>query len=150
MGQKCFTSPTLTESNIKSLNDSTIRFNNMEKTRLINKKIILEALRTNSCLVIIMNNGRRYAGKVNNVIYDDNNDLINKCCFFRTNYNISCITFKLLNDVPLWYHISGEVQSIYINLINEIIVMNDNEYQESKIYMNSAPLFINRVFSNIL
>ena len=130
-------------------NDSTIRFNNMEKTRLKNKKIILEALHTNSCLVIIMNNGRRYAGRVQNVIYDDNNDLINKCCFFRTNYNISCITFKLLNDVPLWYHISCEVQTIYINLINEIIVMNDNEYQESKIYMNSAPLFINRVFLNI-
>ena len=150
MGQICFTSPALTEGNINSLNNSTIRFNNMEKTRLKNKKIILEAFRTNSCLIIIMNNGRRYAGRVQNIIYDDNNDLINKCCFFRTNYNISCITFKLLNDVPLWYHISGEVQSIYINLINEIIVMNDNEDQESKIYMNSAPLFINRVFSNIL
>ena len=148
-GQICFTSIPLTEGNVKSLNDSTIRFNNMEKARLTNKKIILEALRTNSCLVIIMNNGRRYAGRVHNIIYDNNYDLINKLCFFRTNYNISCITFKLLNDVPLWYHISGEVQSIYINLINEIIVMNDNEYQESKIYMNSAPLFINRVFSNI-
>ena len=121
----------------------------MKEAQLQNKKIILEAFQTNSCLVIIMNNGRRYAGRVHNIIYDDNNDLINKCCFFRTNYNISCITFKLLNDVPLWYHISGEVQSIYINLINEIIVMNDNEYQESKIYMNSAPLFINRIFSNI-
>ena len=150
MGQKCFTSLNLCEGNIKSLNDSTIRFNNMEKTRLNNKKIILEALRTNSCLIIIMNNGRRYAGRVQNIIYDNNNnDLINKCCFFRTNYNISCITFKLLNDVPLWYHISGENFPIYINLINEIIVMNDNEYQESKIYMNSAPLFINRIFSNI-
>lgn len=135
--------------NTNSVNETSIRFNNMIETRLKNKKIILEALRTNSCLVIIMNNGRRYAGKVQNVIYDDNNDSINKCCLKKTTFNISCINFKLLNDVPLWYHISGENFPIYINLINEIIVMNDNEYQESKIYMNSAPLFINRVFSNI-
>ena len=96
-----------------------------------------------------MNNGRRYAGKVQNIIYDDNNDLTNKFFFCRTNYNISCINFKLLNDVPLWYHISGETFHIYINLINEIIVMNNDEYQESILLINSAPLFINRVFLDI-
>jgi hypothetical protein len=121
----------------------------MKENQLKNKKIILEASRTNSCLVIIMNNGRRYAGRVQNIVYDNDNNLTNKFCFFRTNYNISCISFKLLNDVPLWYHISGETFYIYISLINEIIVMNDNEYQESILYMNTAPLFINRVFLDI-
>ena len=135
--------------NTSSLNETSIKFNNMKEAQLKNKKIILEALRTNSCLIIIMNNGRRYAGRVQHVIYDNDNDLTNKFCFFRTNYNISCINLKLLNDVPLWYHISGEILSLYINQINEIIVMNENEYQESIIYMNSAPLFINRVFLDI-
>ena len=136
--------------NTISSNETNIRFNNMKEDQLKNKKIILEALRTNSCIVIIMNTGRRYAGRVQNVIYDDNTNLTNKFCFFRTNYNISYINLKLLNDVPLWYHISGENFYIYINLINEIIVMNENEYQESIIYMNSAPLFINRIFLDII
>lgn len=136
--------------NTISSNETNIRFNNMKEDQLKNKKIILEALRTNSCIVIIMNTGRRYAGRVQNVIYDDNTNLTNKFCFFRTNYNISYINLKLLNDVPLWYHISGEIYPVYINQINEIIVMNENEYQESIIYMNSAPLFINRIFLDII
>ena len=136
--------------NTISSNETNIRFNNMKEDQLKNKKIILEALRTNSCIVIIMNTGRRYAGRVQNVIYDDNTNLTNKFCFFRTNYNISYINLKLLNDVPLWYHISGEIYPVYINQINEIIVMNENEYQESVIYMNSAPLFINRIFLDII
>ena len=136
--------------NTISSNETNIRFNNMKEDQLKNKKIILEALCTNSCIVIIMNTGRRYAGRVQNVIYDDNTNLTNKFCFFRTNYNISYINLKLLNDVPLWYHISGEIYPVYINQINEIIVMNENEYQESIIYMNSAPLFINRIFLDII
>ena len=96
MGQICFTSLPLTERNVNSLNDSTIRFNNMEKTRLNNKKIILEALRTNSCLIIIMNNGRRYAGKVQNVIYDDNNDLTKFECWPQEKPSSSCVIKTLL------------------------------------------------------
>jgi hypothetical protein len=83
-----------------------------------------------------MSNGRQYVGKAQlykNEDYSNVQDLI----------YVDVILFR---DIPLWHHVSGEKLQFYIKGIKNIIVMNEEEIEDSKNYTNSAPLFVQRLF----
>jgi small nuclear ribonucleoprotein (snRNP)-like protein len=81
-----------------------------------------------------MNNGRQYVGKPR--LYDKYSNI----------QDITSVEVMLFRDIPLWYHIGGEKLQIYINGIKNIIVMNEQEIEDSKKYTNNAILFVQRLF----
>lgn len=98
------------------------------------KKEILFASKNNLCLCFQMNNGRQYVGKPR--LYDKYSNL----------QDITSVEVMLFRDIPLWYHIGGEKLQIYIKGIENIIVMNEQETEDSKKYTNNAILFVQRLF----
>jgi hypothetical protein len=98
------------------------------------KKEILSASQKNLCLCFQMNNGRKYVGKPR--LYENENNL----------QDITYVEVILFRDIPLWYHVGGEKLQFYIKGIENIIVMNEQEIEDSKKYTNHAPLFVQRLF----
>lgn len=98
------------------------------------KKEILFASKNNLCLCFQMNNGRQYVGKPR--LYDKYSNL----------QDITSVEVMLFRDIPLWYHVGGEKLQIYIKGIENIIVMNEQETEDSKKYTNNAILFVQRLF----
>jgi len=110
-------------------------FLSLEDEKYFNfRKEILFASKNNLCLCFQMNNGRKYVGKPR--LYD-------KYCNIP---NITSVEVMLFRDIPLWYHIGGEKLQIYIKGIENIIVMNEQEIEDSKKYTNNAILFVQRLF----
>jgi hypothetical protein len=98
------------------------------------KKEILSASKENLCLCFQMNNGRQYVGKPQ--LYYKYSNL----------QDITSVEVMLFRDIPLWYHVGGEKLQIYIKEIKNIIVMNEQEIEDSKKYTNNALLFVQRLF----
>ena len=98
------------------------------------KKEILFDSKNNLCLCFQMNNGRQYVGKPR--LYDKYSNL----------QDITSVEVMLFRDIPLWYHVGGEKLQIYIKGIENIIVMNEQETEDSKKYTNNAILFVQRLF----
>ena len=110
---------------------------NLEDERILKyKRLILSASQNNLCLCFQMSNGRQYVGKpqlYKNEDYSNVQDLI----------YVDVILFR---DIPLWHHVGGEKLQFYIKGIQNIIVMNEAEIEDSKNYTNSAPLFVQKLF----
>lgn len=98
------------------------------------KNQILSASNNNLCLCFQMNNGRQYVGKPR--LYDKYSNI----------QDITSVEVMLFRDIPLWYHVGGEKLQIYIKEIKKVIVMNEQEIEDSKKYTNNAILFVQRLF----
>jgi hypothetical protein len=98
------------------------------------KKEILTASQKNLCLCFQMKHGRQYVGKPR--LYENENNL----------QDLIYVEVILFRDIPLWYHVGGEKLQFYIKGIENIIVMNEQEIEDSKKYINCAPLFVQRLF----
>jgi hypothetical protein len=98
------------------------------------KKEILTASQKNLCLCFQMNNGRQYVGKPR--LYENENNL----------QELIYVEVILFRDIPLWYHVGGEKLQFYIKGIENIILMNQAEIEDSTKYTNCAPLFVQRLF----
>jgi len=101
------------------------------------KQEILIASKNDLCLCFQMNNGRQYVGKPR--LYKNYSNL----------QNLSSLEVMLFRDIPLWYHVGGEKLQIYIKEIKNIIVMNEQEIEDSKKYTNNALLFVKRLFPDL-
>ena len=110
-------------------------FLNIDDDKYLNfKKEIITASKNNLCLCFQMNNGRQYVGKPR--LYENYSNI----------QDITSVEVMLFRDIPLWYHIGGEKLQIYIKGIKKIIVMNEQEIEDSKKYTNNAILFVQRLF----
>jgi hypothetical protein len=110
-------------------------FLHMDEEKYLNfKKEIITASNNNLCLCFQMNNGRQYVGKPR--LYENYSNI----------QDITSVEVMLFRDIPLWYHIGGEKLQIYIKGIKKIIVMNEQEIEDSKKYTNNAILFVQRLF----
>ena len=110
-------------------------FLNLEDKKYFNfKKEILFASKNNLCLCFQMNNGRQYVGKPR--LYEKYSNL----------QDITSVEVMLFRDIPLWYHVGGEKLQNHIKEIKNIIVMNEQEIEDSKKYTNNALLFVQRLF----
>lgn len=103
---------------------------------LKHKKEILFASQNNLCLCFQMNNGKQYVGKPR--LYENEN--------YSNLQELISVEVMLFRDIPLWYHVGGEKIYIYIKGIENIIVMNEQEIEESKNYTNYVPSFVQRLF----
>lgn len=109
----------------------------LEDEKIIkHKKEILSASKQNICLCFQMNNGKQYVGKPRLYESEDYSDL----------QDLISVEVLLFRDIPLWYHVGGEKIYIYIKGIENIIVMNEEEIEDSKKYSNYSPLFVQRLF----
>jgi hypothetical protein len=110
-------------------------FLHMYEDKFLNfKKEIITASNNNLCLCFQMNNGRQYVGKPR--LYDKYSNI----------QDITSVEVMLFRDIPLWYHVGGEKLQIYIKEIKKVIVMNEQEIEDSKKYTNNAILFVQRLF----
>jgi hypothetical protein len=98
------------------------------------KKEILTASQKNLCLCFQMKHGRQYVGKPR--LYENENNL----------QELIYVEVILFRDIPLWYHVGGEKLQFYIKGIENIILMNQAEIEDSTKYTNCAPLFVQRLF----
>ena len=103
---------------------------------LKHKKEILFASQNNLCLCFQMNNGKQYVGKPR--LYENEN--------YSNLQELISVEVMLFRDIPLWYHVGGEKIYIYIKGIENIIVMNEQEIEESKNNTNYVPSFVQRLF----
>lgn len=110
-------------------------FLHMDEDKFLNfKKEIITASNNNLCLCFQMNNDRQYVGKPR--LYDKYSNI----------HDITSVEVMLFRDIPLWYHVGGEKLQIYIKEIKKVIVMNEQEIEDSKKYTNNAILFVQRLF----
>jgi len=116
------------------INHNNIVLSLEDEKLLTYKKEILTASQKNVCLCFQMNNGRKYVGKPR--LYENENNL----------QDLIYVEVILFRDIPLWYHVGGEKLQFYIKGIENIIVMNEQEIEDSKKYTNYAPLFVERLF----
>lgn len=117
------------------INQNNIVLSLEDEKLLTYKKEIMSAAEKKLSLCFQMNNGKKYVGKPR--LYENEN------------YNLQdliSVEVTLLRDIPLWYHVGGEKLEFYIRGIENIILMNEEEIEDSKKYTNCAPLFVQRLF----
>lgn len=118
------------------INQNNIVLSLEDEKLLTYKKEIMSAAEKNLCLCFQMNNGKKYVGKPR--LYENEN--------YNNLQDLISVQVILLRDIPLWYHVGGEKLHFYIRGIENIILMNEEEIEDSKKYTNCAPLFVQRLF----
>jgi hypothetical protein len=121
------------------INHNNIVLSLEDEKLLTYKKAIISASQKNLCLCFQMNDGRQYVGKPRLYKNDNYNNL----------QDVISVEVILFRDIPLWYHVGGEKLQFYIRRIENIILMNEEEIEDSIKYTDYAPLFVKRLFPDI-
>lgn len=106
------------------------------------KKQIWQAFKNRECILIAMKDGTRFVGRPV-FCYDEDYSKLPK------GQDMVYLHLKLINDIPLHYHIGGTEKFIVLWDVSDIIVMDKDEITEYKNYNNYAPLFVKRLFPDL-